>query len=152
MRVPMMALVAGAMVAVAGVAVAQAPSVGDAIKLRQANLKQMGGAMKTLGDMAKSGTVDKAAATEAVKKLDGHAQNLATWFPAGSGPESGVETKAKAEIWSKQEDFKKAAEALKAETGKLQLAVDSGDAGKLGTQVAATAKACGNCHEQFRSK
>ncbi|GIL41545.1 c-type cytochrome [Roseiterribacter gracilis] len=152
MRVPMMALVAGAMVAIAGVAVAQAPSVGDVIKTRQANLKQMGGAMKTLGDMAKSGTVDKAAGTEAAKKLDGHAQNIATWFPVGSGPESGVETKAKPEIWAKQDDFKKAADGLKAETGKMQLAVDSGDAAKLGAQVAATGKACGTCHEQFRSK
>jgi cytochrome c556 len=152
MRVPMMAMTAAAIVAIAGVAVAQVPSVGDAIKMRQANMKQQGGAMKALGEMAKSGTIDKAAATEAVKKLDGHAQNLATWFPVGSGPESGVETKAKAEIWAKQEEFKKAADGLKAETGKLQLAVDSGDAGKLGAQLQATGKACGTCHDQFKAK
>jgi cytochrome c556 len=152
MRVAMMALAAGAMVAIAGVAVAQAPSVGDAVKLRQTNMKQMGGAMKTLADMLKSGTVDKAAGTEAAKKIDGHAQSLLTWYPVGSGPETGLETKAKPEIWARQDDFKKAADGLKAETAKLQLAVDSGDAAKLGAQVQAIGKACGTCHEQFRSK
>jgi cytochrome c556 len=152
MRLPMMALAAGAMVAIAGVAVAQAPSVAEAIKLRQANLKQMGGVMKTLNDMARSGTIDKPAATEAAKKLDGHAQDIATWFPAGSGAESGIETKAKAEIWQKEAEFKKAADGLKSETGKLQLAIDSGDAAKLGAQVQATAKTCSTCHDQFRAK
>jgi cytochrome c556 len=152
MRVPMMAVAAGAMVAIAGVAMAQAPSVADAVKMRQANMKQLGGAMKTLSDMVKSGTIDKAAAMEAAKKVDGHAQNLATWFPTGTGPESGLETKAKAEIWAKQDDFKKIAEGLKTETAKLQSAVETGDAAQLGAQLQATGKACGACHEQFRSK
>lgn len=152
MRMGKVTLAVAVLLAIAGSVQAQTASVADTIKTRQANMKQMGGAMKALAEMAKSGAVDKAAATENAKKIDTHAQVLGDWFPKGSGTESGAETKAKAEIWAQGDDFKKAAADLKVESAKLVTAAATGDAAVLGPQLAATGKTCSGCHTKFQNK
>jgi cytochrome c556 len=108
--------------------------------------------MKALAEMAKSGTVDKAAAAEHAKKIDGTAQVLVSWFPKGTGPESGIDTKAKPEVWTQADDFKKANDDFRAEAAKLVTAAATGDAATLGPQLAATGKTCSGCHTKFQNK
>ena len=73
-----------------------------------------------------------------------------SWFPAGSGPETGIKTAAKPEIWAQPADFKAAHDALVVEAGKLVTVAASGDAAAIGAQLQATGKACGGCHKPFR--
>jgi cytochrome c556 len=61
-------------------------------------------------------------------------------------------SKAKKEIWQKQDEFKKAAETLLTETAKLAEVAKSKDAAAFKTQFGAVAGACKNCHDQFREK
>jgi cytochrome c556 len=133
-----------------GFAAAQQQSPAQIVKARQDNLKALGGAMKTVGDQLKSGAPDKAAVGAAAQKIDDLAKALPGWFPAGSGPEAGVKTAAKPEIWTQPADFKAASDKLIAEAGTLVEVAASGDAAAIGGQLRATGKACGACHKQFR--
>jgi cytochrome c556 len=133
-----------------GFVAAQDQSPAAVIKARQAHLKEMGGAMKAIGDQLKSGAVDNAAVTTAAGKIDLLAKDLPSWFPAGTGPEAGVKTAAKPEIWAKPADFKAAADRLADEADKLVAVAAMGDAAAIGGQLQATGKACGSCHKQFR--
>jgi cytochrome c556 len=55
-------------------------------------------------------------------------------------------------IWEKPGEFKQAAERFEAEAAKLAQISKSGDEAAVKNQIAATAKTCGGCHENFREK
>lgn len=92
-------------------------------------------------------------------ELDFHAQaiaNLATivpgTFPEGSG---GGKSEAKAEIWSKPEDFKQAmdkfvdaAKGMAAAT----TAMKGGDASGIGPGIKALGGSCKGCHDDFKEE
>jgi cytochrome c556 len=94
-----------------GAAVAANPSSQEIIETRQKHLKEMGAAMKTIGDNLKSGSPSLETIRPAVATLNGHAPNLASWFPAGAGPEAGVKTEALAKIWEDAPGFQAAAKS-----------------------------------------
>jgi cytochrome c556 len=143
--------VAASLFAMAGVTIAaQAAAPADIIKERQDSLKEMGAQMKAIIDQLKSGKADKAVMVEAAKKLDAYAKALPSWFPAGTGPEAGVKTAAKPEIWTQRADFDAAAAKLAPEADKLVMVVDTGDADAIGAQMKAVGGTCGACHKQFR--
>ncbi len=74
-------------------------------------------------------------------------------FPKGTGEgEAGVPTEAKAEIWKDWDKFAAAAKNLEAQTTKLAEVAGGGDVGAIGAQLGEVGKACGGCHEPFRTK
>jgi len=144
-------LVAGAALTVSGGYLAAADQTpAEIIKARQDHFKDMGRSMKAIVDQLKSGSIDKTVVTEAAKKVADYSKQIPTWFPKGSGPESGVKTLAKPEIWEKPADFQAAAEKLPPEADKLVEAAATGDAAMIGAQLQATGKTCGGCHKPFR--
>lgn len=146
-------LVAGAALIVSGGHLSAAdPSPAEVIKARQEKLKDLGEQMKAIGGQAKSGTLDRKVMADAAAKAVAYAKELPTWFPKGTGPEAGVKTAAKPEIWSQPDDFKAAAEKLPPEVDMLAEVVANGDKGAIFTQLQATGKACQGCHKQFRVK
>jgi cytochrome c556 len=146
-------LVAGTALIVSGGHLSAAdPSPAEIIKARQQKLKDLGEQMKTIGGQAKSGTLDRKVMTEAAQKAVAYSKDLLTWFPKGTGPEAGVKTAAKPEIWTQADDFKAAGEKLPPETEKLAEVVTNGDKAAVFAQLQATGKACQGCHKQFRVK
>ena len=131
---------------------AVAATVGETIAARQAGFKQLGGAFKGLNDELKADAPDKAKLTAFAKTMNTQARLVPTWFPKGSGPESGVKTKAKANIWTDGAKFAAAGKGLQTETAKLQTIAASGDLDALRAQVRATGGACKSCHEPFRAE
>ncbi len=123
----------------------------DSIKMRKAAFTVMSWNFGVLGAMAKGQIpYDQA---EAVKRAEAvaFASHLPfEGFPKGT--ESGLDTRALPEVWSSPEKFKQNAERLQSETAKLVQAAKSGDAGTLKQQFGATAKACSNCHDDYRRK
>ena len=73
-------------VVVAGAAIAAAST--DIIKTRQQGLKDMGAAAKVIRDELK-GTPDLEKIKDASAKIQKTADEMANWFPSGSGPEAG---------------------------------------------------------------
>ena len=137
----------------AGAAIAQSTMApADVIKARQANYKKIGGDAKAIGDELKLDKPDVAKLKASVADLKTLAAALPTWFPAGSGPEAGVKTAAKPEIWSDAAGFATAAKNLADATTKLDQLAQAGDVSGMQAQMKNVGMACGGCHTKYRVK
>jgi cytochrome c556 len=122
------------------------------ISARQAHLKEIGKAAKGVKDALNAPTPDVAAIKAAAKTIDALAPQLPSWFPAGSGPEAGVKTTAKADIWSNSAEFKKDAAAFAAEAHKFNAVAAGGDVNAIRAEYANLGNTCKTCHQSFRTK
>ena len=122
-----------------------------AIKYRQGIMQAQGWNLGVLGAMAKGDRpYDKALATRSATQLDQLVYMAWDGFTPGS--DQGAPTKAKPEIWNEQAKFKQLQEAVQAETPKLVAAAKTGELSELRRAIGPVAKACDNCHDDFRSK
>lgn len=125
--------------------------MGAAVKDRQAHFLQQGAAFKAILDELKKDTPDPAVISANAAKLKSLSAELPTWFPAGSGPEAGVKTQAKAEIWNEPSEFGQAAQRFQAEAAKLDQLAIAGDLAGVKAEAGMVGGACKNCHDQFRA-
>ena len=142
-------LVSGAVV-VATCAIAATPA--DTIAARQANYKQIGKAMKGIGDELKKPDPSVPVIHAGAKTIVGLAPHVLKWFPKGSGPESGVKTGALPAVWEKWPEFKLAAVKMLTASKALDAAAVTGDLAKIKPAVGALGGTCKGCHETFRAK
>lgn len=124
---------------------------GKALVARQTHFKEQNAAFKAINDELRKDAPDKAVITADATKMKAMAADLPSWFPKGSGPETGLKTAAKAEIWTDAEGFAAAAAKLQEETAKLEQVAMAGDMDAIKAQVRATGGACKNCHDKFRA-
>src|SRR4249920_863125 len=113
----------------------------DLIKERQQGLKDMGAAFKTVRDELTGGK-DVAKIKAASATINKTANSMDKWFPAGSGPEAGVKTAAKPEIWSDGATFIAARQRLLDEAGKFAALAEAGDVAAIGGGVRGLGGAC----------
>ncbi len=142
--------VAAILAANAAAAGAQDRAPAETIRMRQANYKQMGAAMKGLNEEMRGGRPSLATVRRHAAVIARHAPMVLRWFPHGSGPEAGVRTRAKAAIWTDPHGFRRAGAALLLASGGLSAAARRGDMAAIRTAVPALANACGGCHEDYR--
>jgi cytochrome c556 len=133
---------------VAGV---QAADIAGLIEMRQQSFKKMGGAMKAINEELKADEADSARIKNSADILVEKAALLHTWFPAGSGQDSGFETDALDFIWKNTEKFTEASNALITETENLKTLSVGSDYSALKTQLKSVKDACSNCHKSFRA-
>jgi cytochrome c556 len=144
-------LTAAAVAAIVTTAAAQTRSPADLIRERQAHYKQMGGAMKGLYDQLHSDTPSLDAIRQSSRTVVTFAPQLLRWFPRGTGPEAGVRTRALPEIWSDNQNFRRAGATLLVAARALDAAAQRGDMDAIRTAVPQVAHACGNCHDTYRA-
>lgn len=142
-----------AVAAICGVAYAQQPAANAAatIQARQASYKQFAGALKGISDQLRSGSPDIAQIRPRAALLADRSVLILRWFPRGTGPEAGVRTRAKSEIWSNAAGFRHAGAAFVVATRALNRAARSGDLAQVRTALPAVQRACGACHDSFRA-
>lgn len=141
-----------AIAAVAGlVGVALAQGAPGVIQTRQANYKQIGAAMKGINEQVHADAPDLAIVRRNSALLLHFAPQVLTWFPAGSGPEAGVRTRALPVIWSDRAGFRRAGAGLLVATRYLDAAARSGDLARIRAAVPEVAHACSNCHDTYRA-
>ncbi len=141
------ALGAALVTALAAATASMAGSSTDAIKDRQQAMKDVGGAMQTLGAIAKKEAPFEAGVVEHNAGIIADAlKKAAALFPAGSD-KGDVETWSMPEIWSDRADFDQKLEAAEVEAVALRsVSVESAflpALGKLGN-------ACKACHQTYR--
>jgi cytochrome c556 len=143
----------GAKMATAGLAIAVvfagfawAQGSADIVKQRLDVMKGFGESYGEIAKVVSGESKDVAGVAASTAAWDAAARKVADLFPAGSGPESGVETRAKPEIWSDQAGFKAAVATLVAATGKLADVAKNGELKVIGAQLDEVGKACGGCH------
>jgi cytochrome c556 len=146
-------LASAAIAALCGVAYAQRPASNAAatIQARQANYKQFGAALKGINDQLRSGSPDVAQIRPRAAFLAERSVLLLRWFPRGTGPEAGVRTRAKPEIWSNHAGFQRAGAAFVVAARTLNRAVQSGDIAQIRAAMPALTRSCGGCHDNFRA-
>lgn len=130
---------------------AASPAVTSAISARKANFKEIGGAFKTINDELKSGAPDMNAVRPAARDLATRSAQQVKFFPRGSGPESGVKTRAKAEIWADNAAFVKLQNDMTGAANALNAAAVSGNATALATARTSLGATCKSCHDRFRA-
>jgi cytochrome c556 len=144
-------LTAGAVFS-AGAVIAAGLSGADALKDRQAHMKEMGKAAKAIGEALKSGAADPAVIKPNADKILAGSKTLPTWFPKGSGEETGVKTRALPVIWTEPQDFQAKAHDFAVAAGNLDAVAASGDMAKVGPAMKAVGQSCHACHEKFQAK
>ena len=147
-----MAAVLGVAAALAGGAALAAQTAAQTIAARQAGYKQMGAAFKTINDQLRTNSPDTAAVAAASRRIGEISTAQFGWFPKGSGPESGVKTRAKPAIWSDPARFAAAQKALQTEAAKMQRLAAARDVAGMKAQAKALGGACAGCHKPFRAE
>lgn len=148
------ALAAAAAVMVAlggGAAMAQSQTFAtpqDAIKYRQATLKEMQQSFKRIADMASGRESFDAALAES------NAARVAElikqpWAGFGPGTEGG---KAQPLVWQEQGKFKAAAANAEGEAAKLAAAAKTGSLDAIKAAVGSAGASCKACHDDFRKR
>ena len=143
-------------VSVAGavaIAVAQTQSVAQVIEARQQGFKRLGAAFKVIHNEVASSSPDVAKVAAAAADIKASTDLIQGWFPSGSGPQSGLKTHAKEEIWTDAGGFAatRAAFVRQAEKSARQLSNPSERAAWKDSSTA-LGQACKDCHDSYRVK
>ncbi len=145
-------LAVAALTAIVSTAAAQnRPAAADTIRMRQANYKQMGGAMHAITEQLRSETPSIDAIRGSSRTIVGHAANVLRWFPRGTGAEAAVPTRARPEIWSDHAGFTRAGAGLLVAARNLDAAARRGDLEAIRAAVPGVSRACSTCHDSYRA-
>jgi cytochrome c556 len=151
LSVKRLVLAAAAIAAIVTAAVAQTGGAADTIRTRQANYKQMGGAMRAINEQLHGGSPSLDVIRPAAHLIATDAVQLLRWFPAGSGAEAGVRTRALPIIWTDQVGFRQDGAALLIAARNLDSAAQRGDLDAVRAAVPQLGHACGTCHDTYRA-
>jgi cytochrome c556 len=136
----------------AGNVMAAEIDVDQIIDNRQRNLRDMGAAYKAITDELKRAKPNLLEIAHYASSLQEIAASQKQWFPAGSGPESGIKTAAKTEIWAQPAEFAKWEQDLGAAIALLVKATAGQDVEIVRHQHEQVGTACAGCHRIFRTK
>ena len=146
-----------AVCALGAAVLAQAPAVArygpaDAATLIHARQSALMLSASTFGGM--KATIDSggdvAGQAFAAKALARWARALPSLFPAGTGKESGVPTKALATVWSDRPGFEQRAADYAAAADKLAQLAEANDKAGFAAQWLAVRQTCSACHDRYR--
>ena len=129
-----------------------ADSPAEVVKMRLEGLRQLGAAFKNVNDELKSSAPNAYLLELFARQIRDAAKEQYNWFPAGSGPQPGIKTGAKPEIWEKPADFKAAQDAFAAQAASFMEVVSSKDVEKIRAQTKPLSQSCGGCHRTFRTE
>jgi cytochrome c556 len=146
------AAMAVATVMCGSVTIAQSQSAVEAVKARQQGLKSLGAAFKVIRDELRNASPDSAKIRTAATDITRASGAIGAWFPPGTGPESGVKTDAKPEVWADAAGFAAARETFVREADKWTQLGDSADAAALKDAAASLGQSCKGCHDKYRVK
>lgn len=135
----------------AGAAGARPPqaSAADVIKGRQAAMMLSGAAMASIKGSIDAGQ-PSAGQRFSTRALSRWAHAVPGMFPAGSGAEAGVQTNAKAEIWSDRAGFEARAADYAAAADRLAELAAGEDAAAFAAQWTAVRASCQACHDSYK--
>ncbi len=125
--------------------------VAAVTQARQEHYKEMGKAMKGIGDQLKADAPSVEVIQRNAALIAGYGPDILTWFPEGSGAESGRETRAKAEVWSDAATFRQRAQEFEAASARFNAIAQTGDLAAIRAGMGALGNGCKNCHDRFRA-
>ncbi len=142
---------AAAFLVVAGGALAQ-PDKAAFMKERHHHFHEIGAAFKGVLDEFKKPDPSVAEIAKYTAVIDTLAPQVPSWFPAGTGPESGIKTQALATIWQKPDEFKKDAAAFAVAAHTINADAQAGKLDAVRADINPLGQSCKSCHETFRAR
>ena len=142
-------LLAGAALG-AGLSGAPGVSGAEAAKARMAHMKALGAAAKALVVQMHSASPDMAVVKVQAAAIAAAAQAIPTWFPVGSGRESGARTHALPIVWTDPAAFAAARGKLVTAAATLDAAAAAGDLTAVHAALHPVGAACDGCHKKFK--
>lgn len=139
-------LIAGAL-ALLGAPLLAAPA--DQIRARITGYRELGAAFKNVNDGLR-GDVQTVLIQQSAREIRNASRAQYGWFPAGTGPQAGVKTAAKPEIWSRSAQFKAAQDAFAQQADTFQRAAAGGNAAAIRAEARKLGATCKGCHDTFR--
>ena len=124
----------------------------DDVRIRVAGLREMGAAFKAVKDGLATSSPQTMLIQMSARQLVTSSRDQYKWFPVGSGPQPGLKTRAKSDIWADPAKFKQAQDALAAQAVTFQATAATGDVGAIRAQFAKLGQTCKSCHDDFRSE
>lgn len=133
-----------------GAASARGDGESGYVQGRQAAMLMSGA---TMGAMKSAMDAGQAPATQRfnARALSRWAHALPGMFPAGTGPDAGVETHAKAEVWSDRAGFEAKAAAYAAAADRLSELAAGEDAAAFAAQWTVVRQSCQSCHDGYKA-
>jgi cytochrome c556 len=141
---------AAALAALTLVATPLVAAPADVVKSRIAGLRELGAAFKAVNDGLRSPQPQTILIQQSARQIRNAANAMPDWFPAGSGPQPGVKTAAKPEIWTQAPRFRAAQAAFAAQAARFQNATNSGNVNAIRAEARALGGTCKSCHDSFR--
>jgi cytochrome c556 len=139
-----------ASLALAGIAAPLLAAPADQVHTRVDGFRELGAAFKAVNDGLRSPTPQTVLIQMSARQIRNAATAMRSWFPAGSGPESGVKTAAKPDIWTRPADFRRAQDAFAAQAAAFQAAANGGNVDAIRIATRNLGATCKGCHDQFR--
>lgn len=122
----------------------------DQARTRVAGYRQLGANFKAVNDGLRAPSPPLPQIRAAARQIRTAAAQQYGWFPAGSGPQPGVKTAAKSEIWAQNARFRQLQDGFTAQANALQRAADSGNPAAIRSAARMLGASCKACHDQFR--
>jgi cytochrome c556 len=123
----------------------------DDVRVRISGFRELGASFKTVNDALRSPEPQTILIQMAARQIVNASRSLPTWFPAGSGPESGEKTKSKSAIWQQPAQFKAAKDAFANQALQFQRATQSGNVALIQAETRKLGMTCKGCHDSFRT-
>ncbi|MFD1613196.1 c-type cytochrome [Sphingomonas tabacisoli] len=124
----------------------------DVARTRHEGYRELGAAFKNVNDELKGGSPQVYVLQLSARQIRNVAQQQFNWFPAGSGPQPGVKTRAKVEIWANPGEFKRLQTAFANQANLFFQAAATRDVAKIRAQVKPLGATCASCHRSFRTE
>ncbi len=143
-------LLAAALLLVTPTALSAPPSPQLVVKYRHLVMEGLGAHMGAIGMVVKGESdreADVLGHAEAIVLLS---KDMGALFPEGTGPSAALKTDAKAEIWTKKDEFAAAVTKLQTASTALVEAAKTNDPAKIKTAMGGVGQSCGGCHDTFK--
>ncbi len=140
--------------AVLGCTLAASPLLAapaDSVRMRIAEFREIGASFKAINDAMRSPTPQTMLLQIAARQIVNSSKQIYSWFPAGSGPESGAKTRTKPEIWQQAAKFKLAQDAFGKQAMAFQRAAGMGNVAMIQAESRKLGATCKGCHDAFRT-
>ncbi len=140
----------------------EAPATGNAVapgapadpkaayEARHEGFEEIGDHFKAINRELKGGSPSIETIRTQAAGLAQKAAQVPGWFPAGTGPEAGTKTRAKAEIWTNNQDFQQRAQTFGQAAAAFSQAAQGGDLAAIQAAVPALVDSCKQCHDRYR--
>jgi cytochrome c556 len=122
-----------------------------AYDVRHEGFEDIGDQFKAINRQLKGGSPDVAAVQRAAAAIADKAKQVPGWFPAGTGPDTGTKTRAKAEIWANNQDFQQRTQTFIQAADGFNRAAQGGDVAAMQAAVPALGDSCKQCHDRYRA-